>query len=259
MKTESTKSSRVIVTAGGSGIGRAIAEHFLASGASVHICDINQEALDETLSSNPGMRGSIANVGKPKDVDRLFAEATEWMGGLDVLVNNAGIGGPNAPVDEMEDDEWDLTIQINLNGAFYCAKRAARIMKQQESGCIINISSTSARTGLPNRAPYVASKVGLEGLTKNLARELGPFGIRCNAVLPGSIENERGRMLLKRLADREGISIEEARNRRLKYISMRTRIDPGEIADVVVTLTTHQFRHVTGQLLSVCGNAEWEE
>jgi len=259
MKTNSSRASRVIVTAGGSGIGRAIAEHFLASGASVHICDINQEALDETLTCNPGMRGSIANVGQPKDVDRLFEQATDWMGGLDVLVNNAGIGGPNAPVDEMEDDEWDLTIQINLNGAFYCAKRAARIMKQQESGSIINISSTSARTGLPNRAPYVASKVGLEGLTRNLARELGPFGIRCNAVLPGSIENERGRMLLKRLAEREGISAEEARNRRLKYISMRTRIDPGEIADVVVTLTTHQFRHVTGQSLSVCGNAEWEE
>jgi len=259
MTTENSKPSRVIVTAGGSGIGRAIAEHFLISGASVHICDINQDALDETLSSNPGMRGSIANVGKPQDVDHLFAEATGWMGGLDVLVNNAGIGGPNAPVDEMEDDEWDLTIQINLNGAFYCAKRAARFMKQQKAGCIINISSTSARTGLPNRAPYVASKVGLEGLTRNLARELGPFGIRCNAVLPGSIENERGRMLLKRLAEREGISIDEARNRRLKYISMRTRIDPGEVADVVVTLSTHPFRHVSGQLLSVCGNAEWEE
>jgi len=259
MMTENSMAPRVIVTAGASGIGRAIAEHFLASDARVHICDINKEALDDALSSNPGMRGSIANVGQPKDVDRLFEEATVWMGGLDVLVNNAGIGGPNAPVDQMEDDEWDLTIQINLNGAFYCAKRAARIMKQQESGSIINISSTSARTGLPNRAPYVASKVGLEGLTRNLARELGPFGIRCNAVLPGSIENERGRMLLQRLADREGISIEEARNRRLQYISMRTRIDPGEIADVVVTLTTHPFRHVSGQLLSVCGNAEWEE
>ncbi len=258
MMTESPKVSRVIVTAGGSGIGRAIAEHFLASGASVHICDINQEALDETLSSNPGMQGSIADVGKPKDVDRLFEEAIAWMGGLDVLVNNAGIGGPNAPVDEMEDDEWDLTIQINLNGAFYCAKRAARIMKQQESGSIINISSTSARTGLPNRAPYVASKVALEGLTRNLARELGPFGIRCNAVLPGSMENERGRMLLQRTADQEGISVEEARTRRMKYISMRTRIDPSEIADMAVILTTHPFRHVSGQMFSVCGNVEWE-
>jgi len=258
MTTENAEASRVIVTAGGSGIGRAIAERFLASGATVHICDISQEALDETLASNPGMRGSIANVGQPKDVDRLFEEATGWMGGLDVLVNNAGIGGPNAPVDEMADDEWDLTIQVNLNGAFYCAKRAARIMKQQESGCIINISSTSARTGLPDRAPYVASKAGLEGLTKNLARELGPFGIRCNAVLPGSIENERGRMLLQRTADRDGISVDEARARRLQYISMRTRIDPSEIGDVAVALSTQPFRHVTGQLLSVCGNVEWE-
>ena len=258
MMAENSQASRVIVTAGGSGIGRAIAEHFLASGANVHICDISQDALDDVLSSNPGMRGSIANVGQPKDVDHLFEEATAWMGGLDVLVNNAGIGGPNAPVDEMEDDEWDLTIQINLNGAFYCAKRAARIMKQQESGCIINISSTSARTGLPNRAPYVVSKVGLEGLTRNLARELGPFGIRCNAVLPGSMENERGRMLLQRTADRDGITVEQARAQRLQYISMRTRIDPSEIADMAVVLTTPTFRHVTGQLFSVCGNVEWE-
>jgi len=250
--------SRVLVTAGGSGIGRVIAEHFLATGAQVHICDLSQEALDDALQANPGMRGSIANVGKPEDVDRLFEEAAAWMGGLDVLVNNAGIGGPNAPIDEMADDEWDLTIQINLNGAFYCCKRAARIMKQQESGCIVNISSTSARTGLPNRAPYVASKVGLEGLTRNLARELGPWNIRCNAVLPGSMENERGRALLQRIADRDGITYEEAKERRLKFVSMRTRIEPSEIADMAVQLTTHPFRHVSGQLISVCGNVEWE-
>ncbi len=250
--------SRVLVTAGGSGIGRVIAEHFLASGAQVHICDLSQEALDDALQANSGMRGSLANVGKPGDVDNLFAEATAWMGGLDVLVNNAGIGGPNAPIDEMADDEWDLTIQINLNGAFYCAKRAARIMKQQKSGCIINISSTSARTGLPNRAPYVASKVGLEGLTRNLARELGPYNIRCNALLPGSMENERGRILLQRIADRDGITYDEAKNRRLKYVSMRTRIEPSEIADMAVLLSTHAFRHVSGQFLSVCGNVEWE-
>ena len=134
--TEVSTASRVIVTAGASGIGLAIAEHFLASGASVHICDVNPDALNSAISSNPGLRGSIANVGKPEDVDRLFEDATDWMGGLDVLVNNAGIGGPNAPVDETEDDAWDLTIQINLNGAFYCAKRAARIMKRQNYSCV---------------------------------------------------------------------------------------------------------------------------
>lgn len=256
--TENSEATRVIVTAGGSGIGLSIAQHFHASGAKVHICDISQEALDSALSSSPGMHGSIADVGKPGDVDSLFGEATMWMGGLDVLVNNAGIGGPNAPVDEMEDDDWDLTIQINLNGAFYCAKRAARIMKKQASGTIINISSTSARTGLPNRAPYVVSKVAIEGLTRNLARELGPFGIRCNAVLPGSIENERGRTLLQKVADRDGITYQEAKNRRLQFISMRTKIEPSEIADMVVILTTHPFRHVSGQLFSVCGNVEWE-
>jgi len=256
--SKGASNSRVMVTGSGSGIGLSIAEHFLAAGANVHICDVNQAALDNALSSNPGMRGSIADVGSPADVDNLFAEATDWMGGLDVLVNNAGIGGPNAPVDEIEDADWDLTIQVNLNGAFYCAKRAARIMKAQESGTIINISSTSARTGLPNRAPYVVSKVGIEGLTRNLARELGPFGIRCNAVLPGSIENERGRGLLQKIADRDCITYQEAKDRRLQFVSMRTKIEPSEIADMVVMLTTHPFRHVSGQMFSVCGNVEWE-
>lgn len=252
------RSSRVIVTAGGSGIGYSIAARFLASGARVHICDLNEDALDQTLSAHPGMRGSMVNVGVPDQVDRLFSDAVEWMGGLDVLVNNAGIGGPNAPVDEMSDSDWDLTIQINLNGAFYCAKRAARLMKRQKSGCIINISSTSARTALPNRAPYVTSKVGLEGLTHNLARELGPFGIRCNAIQPGSMENERGRALLRKIAERDGITFEQAKQRRLQFISMRTRIEPEEIADMAFELTTHPFRHVSGQILSVCGNVEWE-
>ncbi len=250
--------SKVLVTAGGSGIGLTIAEHFLAAGFSVHICDVNPAALDAALSKNEGMTGTLANVAKPEEVDHLFAQATAAMGGLDVLVNNAGIGGPHAPIDEMADDEWDLCIQINLNGAFYCAKRAAKIMKQQQYGCIVNISSTSARTGLPNRAPYIASKVGLEGLTINLARELGPFNIRCNAIQPGSMENERGRLLLERIAERDGISYEAAKARRLEFVSMRTKILPSEIADMAVQLTTFPFRHVSGQVMSVCGNVEWE-
>ena len=249
---------RVVVTAGGSGIGLAIAEAFHASGAHVHICDRSIDALQEALAGQNEMRGSVADIGEPEHVDRLFRDAFDWMGGIDVLVNNAGIGGPNAPIDEMKDEEWNQTIQVNLNGAFYCAKRAARAMKAQRAGCIINISSTSARTGLPNRAPYVASKVGLEGLTRNLARELGPFNIRCNAILPGSMENERGRALLQRIADRDGISYEEAKARRLQFVSMRTRIEPSEIADMAVQLTTPPFKHVSGQMLSVCGNVEWE-
>ena len=256
--SQRVQSNRVLVTAGASGIGLAIAQRFIASGAQVYICDLDRDTLERALEENPGTRGSVADVGNASEVDCLFEEAMLSLGGIDTLINNAGIGGPNAPIDEMPDDAWDKTIQVNLNGAFYCAKRAAKLMKSQGAGNIISISSTSARTGLPNRAPYVASKVGLEGLTRNLARELGPFGIRCNAVLPGSMENERGRALLQRAAERDGISFEEAKHRRLQYVSMRTRILPSEIADMVHLLTTHEFRHVSGQSISVCGNVEWE-
>lgn len=249
---------RVIVTAAGAGIGRAIAEAFYKNGAQVHICDISKAALEQTVEANPNMRSSLTDIGKPDQVDALFHNACDWMGGVDVLVNNAGIGGPKAALDDIEDSDWDQTIQVNLNGAFYCIKRAAKLMKAQNSGCIINISSASARTGLPLRAPYVASKVGLQGLTHNVARELGPYNISCNAILPGAIDNERGHMLIKRLAKERNLSIEEAEARRLSYISMRRRINPTEIGDTAVFLA-NDGRHISGQEIGVCGNSEWEE
>ena len=119
-------------------------------------------------------------------------------------------------------------------------------------------SSTSARSGLPNRTPYVVSKVAIEGLTRNLARELGPFNIRCNSLLPGSMENERNRTMMREKAAREGITYEQALAQRLEFISMRTRIDPAEVGDMAVFLASDGARHVSGQQISVCGNIEWE-
>jgi len=249
---------RVVVTAAGAGIGRAIAEAFFNKGALVHICDISDAAIEETLAANKGMRGTVANIGKADDVDRLFEEAAGWMGGVDVLVNNAGIGGPRASIDQIEDADWENTIQVNLNGAFYCTKRAAKLMKDQNRGCIVNISSASARTGLPLRTPYVASKVALHGLTRNVARELGPNNISCNAILPGAIDNERGHMLIERLAGERKQTIAEAEARRLSYISMRSRIDPSEIGSTAVFLA-NEGRHISRQIIGVCGNSEWEE
>lgn len=249
---------RVIVTAAGTGIGRAIAEAFYHDGAQVHICDISETALAQTMAANPHMRSSLTDISKADQIDALFQDACDWMGGIDVLINNAGIGGPKAALDEIEDSDWDQTIQVNLNGAFYCIKRAAKLMKAQKSGCIINISSASARTGLPLRAPYVASKVALQGLTRNVARELGPYNISCNAILPGAIDNERGHMLVARLAKERNQSIEEAEARKLSYISMRRRINPAEIGDTAVFLA-NAGRHISGQEIGVCGYSEWEE
>jgi NAD(P)-dependent dehydrogenase (short-subunit alcohol dehydrogenase family) len=253
-----TPPQRVIVTAGGSGIGRATAERFLAAGAHVHICDNQQTMLDAALEANPTLTGTLADVGKPADAERMSKAALATLGGIDVLVNNAGIGGPRAAVEDVSYDDWDRTIAVNLSGMFYCIKQVVPAMKAQNSGCIVNISTASARVGLPLRSPYVASKVGVLGLTYTLARELGPHNIRVNAILPGAIDNPRGRALVKRHGDERGLTFEEAEAELLGYVSMRTWIDPSEIGDTAVFLASRAGRHVSGQNIGVCGNFEWE-
>lgn len=258
MNNKTHSPQRVLVTAAGAGIGRAIAEAFYYEGARVHICDISKHSIQSTLADNPNMSGDVADISQPAEVDRMFKKVVDSFGGIDVLVNNAGIGGPKIAIDELSDSDWEQTIQVNLNGAFYCIKRAAKYMKQQNSGCIINISSASTRTGLPLRSPYVASKVGLEGLTRNVARELGQYNISCNAILPGAIDNERGHALVAKLAKERNTTVEEAEARRLSYISMRRRINPTEIGKTAVFLA-NEGRHISGQEIGVCGNSEWEE
>lgn len=248
----------VVVTAGASGIGWSIVRAFTRAGARVHIGDVDAHALQEAAHSDAAISGSCVDVSQSDQVDRFITEAHEALGRIDVLVNNAGVGGPAAPVEDVTDEEWARVLGVNVTGAFYCVRRTAPLMKGQGAGCIINIGTTSTRTGLPNRTPYVVSKEALMGLTRNLARELGPANIRCNALLPGSIENERGRALLRKAAERRGVTYEEALKQRLGYISMRTRIDPDEVGAAAVFLASEAARHISGQMLSVCGNVEWE-
>lgn len=252
-----TESLRVLVTAGASGIGRAIAAVFHAAGHSVYICDINPHALEQTLAAFPGMQGCCADVGDSQQVHALVADMCHALGRIDVLINNAGVGGPRAPLEDISDDDWQQTMNVNLNGAFYCMREASGLMKRQGSGCIVNISSASAKTCLPLRAAYVASKHALQGLTLNSARELGPFNISCNALLPGAIDNPRGHALVRQKAEEQHISVQEAEQQRLQYISMRKRIDPAEIGQMALFLAT-AGRNVSGQLIGVCGNSEWE-
>jgi NAD(P)-dependent dehydrogenase (short-subunit alcohol dehydrogenase family) len=249
---------RVLVTAGAAGIGLAIAQAFLAAGDRVHVCDINPETLAAALHHCEGLTGSVADVGDPEQVRMLGKAVRADLGELDTIVNNAGIGGPRAPIETVTDEQWDTVLRINVSGMFYIVREFVPDLKAQRSGCILNVSTTSVRTALPDRTPYVVSKAAVEGLTKNLARELGPFNIRCNALVPGSIENERGRTLMAAKAEREGISYEAALAQRLNFISMRTRIDPAEVGDAAVFLASDRARHITGQQLSVCGNVEWE-
>lgn len=252
-------SKRVIITAGGSGIGLAIAKCFQAQGDQVFICDISEEAVRNVIKTNKNIGGVVANVGEPLEVEAFIKAAVEKMGGVDVLVNNAGMGGPRALVEDIDYDDWDLTIRVNLSGMFYCIKQVVPLMKSQRSGSIINISTASTRTGLPSRLPYVASKEGVNGITYTMARELGPFNIRCNAILPGAVQGARGDGITAGVAADKGISVEQARAESLQYISMRTDINPTEIGDMICFLASDGAKHVTGQFIGVCGNMEWEE
>jgi NAD(P)-dependent dehydrogenase (short-subunit alcohol dehydrogenase family) len=248
----------VLVTAGAAGIGLAVAARFLAAGARVFVCDIDEGAMETAKSTHSGLSAALCDVADPDQVANLFKTLNDDMGGLDVLVNNAGIGGGEAAIEDIDTETWRRTIDVNLNGMFYCLAAAVPAMKAQASGVIINISTASVRTGLPGRTPYVASKQGVMGLTLNAARELGPHNIRCNAILPGLIDNARGRAVVAGRAEALGINEREAEQQYLSYISMRCWIDPAEVGDLAVFLASHQARHISGQSIAVDGHMEWE-
>jgi len=247
-----------LVTGAGSGIGLAIALRLAKSGARVCICDVSEPALDAASARNPHLKTQLADVADSRQVAKVVEGTLGEFGRIDILVNNAGVPGPCAAIDAVSLSEWEYTLRVNLTAPFLFAHHIAPVMKQAGSGSIINISTTSARTGLPRRTPYVVSKVGLLGLTRNLARELGSFGIRCNAILPGAIDNPRGRALISRAAEESGQSEGEVEKRLLQFVSMRTWIDPEEIAEMAAFLASDAARHITGQFIGVCGNVEWE-
>ena len=252
-------SQNVLVTGGAQGIGRAIAERFQANGARIHLCDVNPDTLAEMLKANPGMRATVTELVEPTDVEKCVQEATDWMGSIDVLVNNAGISGPRAPIEEMSYEDWDHTIRVNLYGMFFCIKNVLPGMKKRKRGAIVNISTGSVKTIPLNRSVYNVSKAAVEGLTRTLARELGPSNIRVNAIQPGMINNARMHWVVKRIADQEGRTPEEVEAGFLKYISMRTKIEPAEIADMAAFLASDGAKHVTGQIIGVDGFIEWEQ
>jgi NAD(P)-dependent dehydrogenase (short-subunit alcohol dehydrogenase family) len=247
---------RVLVTAAAAGIGATVAARFAAAGAEVHVCDVDEDALRGYLAGHPGITGQVADVADRAQVDGLLADATARLGGLDVLVSNAGVAGPAAPVEEMDVDGWRRTLDVNLTGAFLCCRAAVPHLKAAGGGSIAVMSSNAGTMGLPYRAPYVATKWGLIGLVKTLAAELGPFGIRVNAVCPGDVEGERIRRVIALEAQNRGLTPEEVRAERVAAVSLRTMVTADDVASLILFACSEAGARISGQALLVDGNAE---
>ncbi len=250
------RDQRVLVTAGGSGIGYAIAATLAGLGARVAICDISQSLLSEAQNSISLAHATLADVSREEDVDRMFAEVATSLGGLDALINNAGIAGPTGGVDEISTDDWRRCIDICLTGQFLCARRAVPMLKASGGGSIVNMSSAAGKHGYAFRTPYSAAKFGVIGLTQSLAKELGPHAIRVNAILPGIVEGPRIENVISNRAKQLGISHEEMTERYLENVSLRRMVSPYDVATMVAFLLSNAGINISGQSLGVDGNVE---
>jgi NAD(P)-dependent dehydrogenase (short-subunit alcohol dehydrogenase family) len=248
---------RVLVTAGAGagGIGRAIVAAFAATGAKVHACDIDAAALDALRASMPRVRTSVCDVADRASVHRMVEEAVEALGGLDVLVNNAGIAGPTASVADMDPAAWDAVLRVNLTGTFTVTQAAIPHLKRSEAGSIVVMSSLAGRFGYTNRSPYATTKWGLIGLTKTLSRELGEFGIRVNAILPGAVDGPRLQHVFEGRAATTGRSVAEEQALALANQSIKRFVDPADIAALAVFLASDAGRSISGQLLPIDGDS----
>ena len=256
MYYDGIEGKRVIVTAAASGIGAQVARRFAAAGAKVFVCDVDAAAVAAFKAADPGIGATVADVAAPAAVERLFDEGLAALGGLDILVNNAGIAGPAAPVEDMDVDGFRRCVDVNLTGAFLCVRHAVPAIKRAGGGAIILMSSNAGTMGLPFRAPYVATKWGVIGLTKTLAMELGPHKIRVNALCPGDVEGERIRRVITMEAENRGMSYQDVVAERVEAVSLRTMVTADDVADMMLFLCSDAGAKVSGQAILVDGNAE---
>ncbi len=245
------KDKRVLVTAGASGIGRVTANEFLAAGARVFVCDIDAKALQAYQAEQPTAATMLADVADAAQVDRLFDAVSAKLGGLDFLVNNAGIAGPTANIEDCAPADWDRTLRVNLDAAFFCCRRALPLMKPNRFGAIVNMSSTAGKYGFARRAPYAAAKWAIIGFTKTLALEVGEYGIRANAICPGAVEGDRMDRVLKADSKATGRSIEELRAETVRDTALKTFVGPGDVAAMILYLCSDAGRRISGQAISV--------
>jgi len=243
--------ARVLVTAGASGIGLATARAFRAEGARVHVCDVDEASLAALATSDSDVSRSLCDVADADAVDRLFRTVATTLGGLDVLVNNAGIAGPTARCEEVSLSDWERTLAVNLTGQFLCARRAIPLLRASGNASMANLSSAAGRFGFPMRSPYAASKWAVIGFTRSLSIELGGDGIRVNAICPGSVAGPRIDAVFANKARARGVAPEQVRQEALAKTSLGQLIEPEDIAHAIVFLASRAGARISGQAIGV--------
>lgn len=245
----------MVITAAASGIGLAVAEAFAANGDRVHVCDINEDALRQLTESNPSITATPCDVSDRASVEAFVQAAAETLGGIDVLVNNAGISGPTSSVEQMEPDQWEAVIAVNLTGTFNVTRLSIPYLKKSDAGVIIIMSSLGGRFGYPNRSPYAVTKRGLIAFGETLALELGGDNIRVNSIAPGAVAGDRIQRVLQGRADSSGRSLEDVTADALAIQAIKRFVDPHDIAALAVFLASDHARSISGQTFPIDGDS----
>jgi NAD(P)-dependent dehydrogenase (short-subunit alcohol dehydrogenase family) len=245
---------KVLVTAGAGGIGLEITRAFVREGAKVHACDVDEAALAALAADLPQVTVSRCDVADRASVAQLFQEALSKLGGLDCLVNNAGIAGPTGRVEDINPDDWDRCIAVDLTSQFNCARLAIPHLEKSKNASIMNLSSQAGKHGFPLRSPYAAAKWGVIGFTKSIAIELGERGIRVNALLPGLVAGDRIRRVFEAKAQQRGMTFQEVERMMFQNTSIKDYVTPQQLADMVVFTASPRARTISGQAISVCGD-----
>ncbi len=256
MTDQSCRDLRVLVTAGAGGIGRAIAGAFAEAGARIAVCDIDDAALAEFRQELPGHAAFECDVSDEDEVDDLFDDVAEALGGLDVLVNNAGIAGPTGPAETLTLEDWRRTLDVNVVSQFLCARRAIPMLRKSGGGTIVNLSSAAGKFGFAHRTPYSASKWAVVGFTRSLAIELGPDNIRVNAILPGAVDGPRIRRVIQAKAASKGVPVADMEKLYTRQASLGRMVEAQDIARMAVFLAGPGGRNVSGQALSIDGDTQ---
>jgi NAD(P)-dependent dehydrogenase (short-subunit alcohol dehydrogenase family) len=244
-----------VVTGGGRGIGRAIALAYAREGADLVLAARSKEALEGTKAMVEALwrRALVVptDIRQEESVRDLAEQTISAFGRIDILVNNSGIGGPSATLWEISPADWEETFAVNVTGTFLCCRAFLPSMIERRSGCIVILSSMTGKRPLYARTPYAASKMALVGLARTLAWEVGPYGIRVNTISPGPVEGERIEWVIRKQAEAQGISVEEARRQFTSSSPLGRLIPASNVAEAAVFLASDKAASITGEDLNV--------